>query len=140
MTDAEFEQQKQRVQALIKKWLGPLGLRWLAWKTHYYRGKISDDEPNTIFKIYVRFNYQDVNLDCSCQLIAEMNDADLEAVFLHELGHVYTIPLKSAALGDWNAAAIHDLEENLATGIGRAFGYLRDYYEDQQTGWPTDEY
>lgn len=140
LTDDQYERQKARIQRLMKRWHEPLGMAWWTWDLSYHRGAISDESPRTVFKIYVRFRYQDVRLHSNLDLVQDMNDDDLEQAFVHEMAHVFTIPLKTASAEGWNAKAINDLEEHQATSIGRSLQWLREAVERPRTEFPTDEY
>lgn len=129
MNDEAAAAQQARIRALQARWVGPLGLGWLKWEVDWHRGAIPGCSDRTIFLIKVRFDYQDVDLAVNLDLVEDQSDDELEDAFCHELGHVYTIPLKDAAGRGIEGEAMDMLEEHQATSIGRSLRWLRDHLD-----------
>jgi hypothetical protein len=125
VTDDQAEVQKTRVTALYDAWVKPLGLAWWDWELVWHRGDI-EGQGGAMFHICVRFEYQDITLDISLPRVEKESDKHLERAFCHELGHVFTIPLKDAAGRGVDQDAMDFLEEHQASGIGSALVWLRD--------------
>lgn len=130
MNDAEAAMQRARVEALHEQWVKPLGLAWWYWKHVWHRGAIEGHE-GALFAITVRFEYHEVILNVCLPRVEKQNDRDLERYFCHELGHVFTIPLKDAAARQVDRDAMHMLEEHQASAIGEALQWLRAHVEQQ---------
>lgn len=131
MNDEQAEIQKARVMALHEKWVGPLGLAWWHWDMRWYRGAIPS-APESLFYITIRFEYLDVALSMNLAEVSECSDEDLERAFVHECGHLFTVPLKNAADKRVDGDAMHMLEEHQASLIGKAFLWLRAHCEQEQ--------
>lgn len=125
MNDEQAEVQKARVQALFDRWVKPLGLAWWDWELVWHRGDIPG-EGSAMFHIQVRFEYQDITLDVNLPCVEKESDKHLERAFCHEMGHVFTIPLKYAASLRVDGDAMNMLEEHQSSAIGSAFVWLRD--------------
>ena len=135
MNDEQATVQRARIEALHDRWVRPLGLAWWHWKLAWHRGPIEDHEA-ALFNICVRFEYREVVLDVCLPKVAEQSDDDLERYYCHEMGHVFTIPLKDAASRRVDQDAMHMLEEHQASAIGAALLWLRDSLAKDQEPTP----
>lgn len=124
MNDEETAVQKARVEALYERWVKPLGLAWWDWEIVWHRGDIPGQD-GAMFNIHVRFEYQDITLDVCLPKVEKESDKHLERAFCHEVGHVFTIPLKDAASRNVDQDAMHFIEEHQASAIGSALQWLR---------------
>lgn len=139
MTDAEYAVQKARVQRLIDRWVKPLGLGWWSWEYIFYRGPIPS-EKTALFLISVRFEYGDATMSINAESVAEIDDEELERAWAHEMGHVFTLPLKDAVGRDITGSQLAFLEEHQATAIGKSLQWLRAAVEPERGAFPLDEY
>lgn len=124
MNDEQAAVQKARVEALYERWVKPVGLAWWDWQLVWHRGAIHGQD-DALFHIRVRFEYQDITLDVDLVKVEKASDARLERAFCHEIGHVFTIPLKDAAARRVDGDAMDFLEEHQASAIGSALQWLR---------------
>lgn len=127
MRDKEYNFQKKRIQKLIKKWVGPLGLRWYRLKFNYHdvpNMEESDYEPKSIDGMWetamatcADHNYCTASIDFYLPTIAKIKDDDeVEEYFIHELMHIFLRPMHSKE----TAAQ----EELVATKLAQAFFWV----------------
>lgn len=98
MTDAEFEAQKQRVQAVADKWLKRLGLKWWTIKLEYSDQVLPGTAADTVctFSCVTSWEYLMATITCGLPLIAGLSDEEMELQFVHECMHVHTAELEPA--------------------------------------------
>lgn len=118
MTDAEAEAQKARVQALIDKWLVPLGLRW--WRLHFQYDrapKATDGEiSRCVAECWPDWRYGEATIRFYLPCVADQDDDELEYAFVHECQHCFLHETREGAHEDgWPH------EEHAATRLALAF-------------------
>ncbi len=125
MTDAEYAEQKARVEALVERWLGTLGLRW--WRTEivYCRKWITDDqgEPDldSHARTRVHWQYLDAEMQWNMPRLHELSDEQLELIFVHECMHILVNEMR-----DDKADELPKHEERVATLLAKAFLWVRE--------------
>lgn len=131
VTDAEYEQQKARVQALADKWIGPLGLKWWKIRIDYSRERLPvKDDGNTTedtfcaMQVQASWKYLRAVITVSVPAIADIGDEELEWVFVHECAHVLLNEMRWADQADWL-----DHEERCASQLANSFLWLRQHVE-----------
>lgn len=137
MTDAEYEAQKARVRALIERWVAPLGLGWWQITFEFERdsGQFKvDGVPSlkTVGCTGADWRYLSATIGWNVSRLPEFDDDKLEAVFVHELMHIFLNEFRALIedgekLGtnlrdDWLAH-----EEHTATVLSKAFIWVRDF-------------
>lgn len=91
MDEKAAKAQIRRLQALSKKWIGPIGLKW--WEKIdivYSReglGKREDDTP-VLARTWADHRYQSAEITFSLPMCAKRSDEELESDFVHELTHL----------------------------------------------------
>lgn len=123
MTDAEYEVQKARIQALSDKWLTPLGLRWWRTEMAYYREGLPEDmkrERGTSVAATTKadWKYLDALISFDLMLTKDIDDEHLEWLFIHEMMHVL---LHEMRWQEHENADNLDHEERVATMLAKAF-------------------
>lgn len=127
MNDAEYAAQKARIVALIERWPKPLGLAW--WRiTHVYdRDTTPPGGSSAASQVTARcdadWRYLYGRLTWYMQAVADLEDDELEQVFVHELMHVFLNELRHDD-PNHNAA-----EERVASHLASAFIWLRQHCE-----------
>lgn len=128
MTDAEYEEQQNRVRPLLDKWIKGLGLLdWWDIDIIYDREVATVEEREkrsgnweTTFRCNVDWRYAEASIRVYCPTIADINDECLERAVVHELGHIFLNETRQDEK-DWL-----DHEERVATMLAKAFIQLRD--------------
>ena len=132
MNDQEFEAQRQRILALIDKWVTPLGLRWWRLGFVYYREGLPrpDDDPEgvTLFYVTSRWRYLTAHIKVNIPAIADLDDARLEWGFVHEMCHVLVNETRENG-GDWL-----DHEERVCSTLANAFIWAREVDTEDSKG------
>ncbi len=134
MNDAEFEQQKARLIALIDRWIKPLGLAWWSIDIVYVR---DDYKPpfatpqKTVSLAYceVDWRYYEATITWNMPEVLELSDWKLERGFVHELMHIFIHEMRWTASNDADAL---DHEERVASTLSKAFLWLREELEGGQ--------
>lgn len=133
MKDAEFEVQKARIQSLADKWLGPLGLLW--WTVHIeycrdYALKVNGSySEETTAKAHVMWEYVTATLAFNMRKVADLDDDELENVFVHECCHILIhemrewCPTQNLPSEASQAAMMH--EERVVCMLTKAFLWTR---------------
>ena len=119
MTDAEFEEQKARVECYIEKWRGPLGL-W-AWTIHWdwHRGPYADGASDIVADREAscesdwRYLVATIRFDLS--VIKRFDDELVESTVIHEFMHMILNEMRGDTEDD------HAHEERVATTLAQAF-------------------
>lgn len=143
MNDADYEGQKIRVDALIDRWVKPIGLGW--WRIDFNwsreRKEASPDSPSDfqcVMECSAKWQYRKAAITCYAPAVAEIEDDDyLEWVFIHELMHIFVN--ESRESDDWMSH-----EERVCSELASAFQWLRDHLTQPQqvrpmrvaAGWP----
>lgn len=95
MTDKEYNLTKRRIQALVKKWIKPLGLNTWRVEVKYCRAGIEGDAADiaesreVIAKCYAKWQYLTALIEFNMLEVFALSDADLEETFVHECMHVF---------------------------------------------------
>jgi len=120
MNDKEYNAQKKRIRKLKKKWHEALGLNW--WRvTYVYSRESRDGTPVS----YDNGNDWDIAATCECDSnymtatitfflpqLVNIEDEELEEIFLHECMHILINPMRHK-----NRSAE---EERVATTLARS--------------------
>ncbi len=129
MTDAEYEAQRARVQALCDRWLGPLRLLWwtivIVWNREH-----NHDAPEEAMHCSVEWNYNRATITVNLPEIADYIDDQLEWTFVHECMHIFvneTRPMDDpkSHTTDWL-----EHEEHACSALASAFISLRDFAKE----------
>lgn len=133
MTDAEYQDQKARVERYTERWLIPLGLD--AWHVEccWHRDKATEERAGRppMMETEVRWQYADARVCIYLPSVAEVeDDATLERIVVHEYLHILLNelrPLRDADDPRENALAEERLchEEHAATMLANAFCRVR---------------
>lgn len=127
MTDKEYREQKKRCEALIAKWVAPLGLNWWELTYEWVRGTNDHGETNyapftgknsqytCIMDISTDYYYKTARIRFFLETIMDYDD--IERYFVHELMHIFLKPLQ--------AKGKYDEEELVATHLANAFVWAR---------------
>lgn len=120
LDDAEFEKQRERLRALIDKWRAPLGLDEWHLNFVYERGLLQADDGAYDADIAglatVRWQYRRATLSFSIPACMDMDDDELETLFVHECGHVLVNEMRDDKPG---RGIPH--EERVVTTLERVF-------------------
>ena len=113
---AQWKRQRRRIRALLKKWRVALTLDEWDITNEYTDGSIIVDgelSSGAVAAAAVRWEYRRATISWNTQAVAQMNDADLEEVFLHEAMHVLLHEMREVVAGNIKA------EERSATTFAR---------------------
>ena len=131
MNDAEYDEQKARVQKLIERWPKALGLHWWRITYDWYRHDMPDDEGKpdlaSAMRCAARWEYLDATIKINLELVATLEDARLEWIFVHELMHIF---LKEQRWDDDDSKDSMNHEERVASMLAMAFIWIRDFVEE----------
>lgn len=131
MTDKEYLEQKKRIEKLIKKWVGPLGLNWWELAYIWVRGE-HDGNNNTdyapfvdgktnrwtcIMEVTTDYYYKTATIKFYLETCMGYDDDAIERYFVHELMHIFLKPMHSTKTA-------HE-EELVATHLANAFIWSR---------------
>jgi len=130
MRDKERKRQEKRVRDLVKRWIGPMGLRWWKLDVVYYAdydecrqlfGKPGDASLETVMSTYASWQYLEATIDVNLQRVAKMGNDELEMTVVHELAHVLINEMREVQ-GEEGI----EHEERVATTLARAFLWTRE--------------
>ncbi len=133
MNDAEYEAQKDRIEALREKWVKPLGLGWWRIVIDYVRQgwpRTEEQEATSSYPIMecaVRWEYLQAMIKVNVPELVDMDDDRLEECFVHELCHIFVNELREVS-PDHDGWIKH--EERVVTHLAHAFLWLRKHVED----------
>lgn len=124
MTDAEYQAQKDRVKALIERWVKPIGLGW--WRIDFNwsreRKEPADDSPSAtrcVMECHALWKYRKATITCYVPAVEEIEDDEyLEWIFIHELMHIFVNEIREPE--DWMSH-----EERVCSELASAFQWLR---------------
>lgn len=141
MTDAEYAEQKARVERLINWWGEELGIR-ACWKVDYqFIREHARDEPDCVMETTVRWQYAHATFCVYLPVVEEQDDEDLENAVVHEYMHLLLNEMR--ALRDKSDPLTSVLweeercrEEHAATTLARAFIWVRDKARNEGSGTP----
>lgn len=83
--------ERRRIRKVAKKWYRTLGLDEWRLTTKYTDGSliVADVlEPETVAFTVARWQYRTATIEFNLKQTAELNDSDLEEVYLHEAMHI----------------------------------------------------
>lgn len=127
MKRSERKRQIQRVKALAKRWLGPLGLLWWHIETAYYDSEAEFRTATGLdayMSVCAEWEYGRATISVNLPAIVGIDDERLEFNYVHELGHVF---LSEFSVKPDSPEAHH--EEHAATVLAKAFIWLRSHCE-----------
>lgn len=133
LSDAECEAQTARIQALAEKWITPLGLKWwqnIAIEYLNETNKKDDEDVRRPFSCLYSWCYLDGAIMCYLPTIEELDDCELEVLFLHELCHLLISEISECRED-------HELHlERVATQLAMGFRWVRQagYEEGKADG------
>lgn len=131
MDDQEYARQKQRLLDLADKWIKPLGLGWWDISFEYARDDYVAPEnassPDaSLAKCAANWRYGHACITWNMPRVREIEDAELERCFVHELMHIFLSETRENG-EDWL-----DHEERVASTLTKAFLWLRDSLAEGQ--------
>jgi hypothetical protein len=136
VTDKEYREQKKRIEALIRKWIQPLGLNW--WELTYVWIRGTHDGSETVYapftgkneqyacimEVSTDYYYKTATIKFYLETIKEYED--IERYFVHELMHIFLKPMQSKGKADE--------EELIATHLANAFIWAREAGQKDKNG------
>lgn len=131
MTDAEYEEQKQRIRAIADRWIEPLGLNWWKIELEYSReplqGAEEDAKQGWCLQATCRakWQYLDATITFGLPSIAHLSDEALEDVIVHELMHVFVNEMREKGINH---------EERVVTQLTKAVIGLRAHLRETPDG------
>lgn len=127
MNDAEYEQQKTRVQRLIAKWTADLGLNtWqirYEWSRESLRpiegGLSTSDKFGPVMICEAHWPYLLATIEVCLPEVMDVDDWHLEQYLVHEYAHILLNEMHAwhHEEGQWH-------EERVATYLARAFMWV----------------
>ena len=130
MNDAEYEQQKARVQAVFERWVKPIGLGWWQIDVFWHRDERYGDDVRyagtpraCAAQCYADWEYMTASIEIYLPVIAQLDDEALEYAILHELAHVFLSEMRPNEDVRTQADAKH--EERVATTLAKALIWAR---------------
>ena len=139
MNDAEYEQQVARLLALADQWVRPIGLGWWRVDLAYDRDgadfadsevKVGGFTKGTTARCFADWRYGTATIVWNMPAVAHLSDDDLEAVFVHELMHVFLSEMQEGA----RQSVQRPHEERVASTLQKAFLWIRDRARDGEWG------
>lgn len=120
--DEEYKAQIERVEAIIDRWVEPLGLKWWDITTVYDRsgGREQSDGFVTIAQCRARWEYLRAQITVFLGTVKDVDDDDLESHIVHELMHIFL-----AAWPPDEDGSVDEHEELAATMLARAMRWAR---------------
>lgn len=127
MTDAEYEAQKARVDAVLAKWVNSIGLGW--WRLSYVwsrdpavEGEGGASSDKTAAVCTVLWQYLCATITFYLPTLADEDDSHLEWIIVHELMHVFLREMRWTNDDGDNI----DHEERVATMLAHGFMWARE--------------
>jgi hypothetical protein len=130
VTDREYNEQKRRIQALIKKWVRPLGLGWWQIDFTYNRDGLESKrgDRDCVGSCDADWEYLRAYVSFNLPKLAEMDNDDAERVFVHELCHIFVNEMRMwgdrEIESEKHDEAMHH-EERVVTQLANAFLWAR---------------
>lgn len=121
MTDKDYNLTKRRIQALVKKWIKPLGLNTWKVEIQYCRAGIEGDAKDKAdnFEVkarcYAQWRYLTALIEFNMLAAFALSDAELEETFVHECMHVFVNEMRM-----WNEDHGIDHEERVVSQLTSA--------------------
>lgn len=128
MTDAEAEQQKDRVKAISDRWLKTLGLGW--WKVTFgwYRGAIPNHD-GALGVCSTDWKYQHADISFDLTRVADQDDEELEKIVLHEFAHIFLNMIRPIdGVTDEEMAR----EEFICNRLALSWLWTRDHFQEKE--------
>ena len=93
-SDLVKAQQRERIQKLIDKWVGAIGLRW--WHIDFnYLSEIGNGvSESPAMECTARWEYMRAVIGVNIGVIKNMGDEELEYCFVHELMHIFVCEMR----------------------------------------------
>lgn len=133
MNDADFEEQKARIQVLEKRWYEPLGLAAWRLNTVFVRSDFTcngEPAPDMLAATKTDAEYMLATVSWNMPGVLDHGDRELERIFLHEMMHVMVNEMHPARQQtDINKALEAEdrwHEEHVCTMLGNAFLWTRE--------------
>lgn len=121
MNDREYAKQKKRIQALIERWVKPIGLGYWTINFEYSRERLGEAhvaEYDTLARTTSSWEYRHGLISFSMPNVMEIDDEELERAFVHELMHIFLNEMR-----DWTTDNNH--EERVASELTSAMLWVR---------------
>lgn len=131
MIDPELQQ--TRITKLADKWINPLGLGYWRIDTEYLNERLPASNSGAVraFTVTALSEYLTATISVSIPVIAEMSDERLEAMFVHELMHIFLSEIQHECDDlDWHI-------ERICTRLADAFLWAVDLVKEtspEETG------
>ena len=121
MSDAEYEEQKQRAEAVFEKWSRTLGLGWWDVKAFYHRESPPRDGNyfSPVMCVECEWRYLLASIHIYVPEIVNMSDDDLEESILHEIAHIFVSELRGQTPDDHL-----NHEERVVTWMARSWRWV----------------
>ena len=123
MKKKAFKRSRKRFQAVLDKWLKPLGLLWWHIDVFYHRETPKSFKKKrgvTAAKVIARWKYMEAAIYVNTPAIPGMDDEELDRVVIHELCHILVNEMREAEMHH---------EERVCTRLAQAFAWV--YREGQ---------
>lgn len=128
--DKDFKTQRRRVQALLDKWLQPLGLLWWKIDVTWDKATICDDKgpdrEHCLAHVHVQWEYLQAAITFHLFKILDENDENLERIVVHELCHILVKEMRAPiAPSDEVNDEWRKHEERVVSALASAFLWTR---------------
>lgn len=115
MTDAEYEAEKARVDALFDEWRARVGLSHWEWFITYHRATEAGVEPGVVMEVDSRWQYLWAAVDVYMDRSITRDDAGIENDVVHELAHCLVAPMRQPKV----LGKMRDFEEYTVSSLAR---------------------
>lgn len=140
VNDAEYDEQKARVERLFERWVRTIGLGWwriqYVWHREEKRGDTTLAEGDTcVMDCRADWRYLHATINVYLPTIVEEDDERLEYLCVHELMHIFLNEMRASLPTQEEANAMGEHEERVATTLAHGFLWARKAGRDE--GWAT---
>ena len=126
ITDAQFDEQQERIRALMRKWQFNMALNYWDIDHHYAQSKADmvKEHEDALAVCHADPQYLYASITWNMDAVKETSDERLERIFVHELMHIHLAEMRGED-------GVTQQEERVATELALSFVFL---HRSMETG------
>jgi len=121
MKKKEYKRARKRFRTIFDKWHRPLGLLWWHIEIYYHKKTPKSFKKKNgkvvVARVTARWEYAEATINVNIPAVAQMDDAELENLVVHEMCHILVAEMREKGIKH---------EERVCSMLSQAFLWTKE--------------